>query len=773
MKNVGIIGSAIAKPPSASPATLQQQSSVYLPGASGGDSYYTIPTGAGLIYPAGDWADIFCIKLNNTNASLTQHLYNNGGFGGGQLVSAYLVGGKLNARINDGSSQTISDPGTTFISSLGDDAGWYYLCVRRVSGNYELAVAPKSGAASTLISTAALNPGNTITPGSSTLNIGTRSDAGASTQMQKNQIAYYARVNGTFTNAQLTALAAGSDIITDLALSPLVYTQFNSSAATIADSSGNGKTATKVGNPALRGGPTFTGQHVTVDTSFANWWGKVFQRAPGSTSKTITATGTYRGSPTGIMVRVIDKTGAQVTTPKAATYPSAGVWSVSINVPQGAEYTLEAYHKDAPAKIARSQMMWGVGMVLLVTGESIADQQGVGSFTEAGLNPVFEQLSIFSQFDTWFPGSSYTAATSVVTDPSDGTVWRCAVNNTAAASGTFAAERAAHPTYWNQIPLYSCVTDFIAAPNGVVMHTIDKLRSALGIPVMACLGAKSGSQLVGGSPNNWGTYTDNVTHGKLKAAILNCGGDMEAMEWQQGANDANSASPPSASTYATAAQNVWTQIRTYLTLRIGTTLPIFSGIVGSNTAGGSPVDAGWRAVRTGTVSAINASTNVYEAGSLYDLAHADALHPATTTAGYYRLCKRVAQAVLNFLLPGTYTNSMKGAVFASASISGANTIDVVFTLNNGSTLQGLTGAAGLTGFVVTDAALANQTITATAIPSANTVRLTFIGVPVAGWTVDYVPTQNPTVTNPLYTNGSVVGDAAGIPVLPFTAAVVL
>jgi hypothetical protein len=50
----------------------------------------------------------------------------------------------------------------------------------------------------------------------------------------------------------------------------------------------------------------------------------------------------------------------------------------------------------------------------------------------------------------WQNNTAYIVGISVL-DSAAGTTWMCSVANTSAVSGTFAAERAAHPTYWVQL----------------------------------------------------------------------------------------------------------------------------------------------------------------------------------------------------------------------------------------------------------------------------------------------------------------------------------
>lgn len=765
-------GGSTANAPATTDPTTASRSSVWFSGDNTLTDYYTVPE-TGLNYPNSDWAEIFCVKFNYAKVGITQHIINVGQFGTGTNTSVclYLNGNTFNARIRAATSKTVTGVGA-ITPSLECDKGWYYFCIRRVGSNIEIAQCPKGGSATTIVSdgtvgVAAMTPNGV----GGTLKIGTRSDVAAGTannnHFTKNNMAYWARINGTFSNAQLESLAAGQDIMTDLGLSPLAYIKFNSLDSVITDSSGNGRNATKVNSPVLRGGPQFSTAPVTITKTFDQVYGWVHQRDQNATTKVITATGTYKGAPDDIKVRVISKTGTQVTVPVTATYPDTGSWSATLTIPQGSEYALEAYYSNDTTKIARTQMPWGVGAVLLMTGESIADQQATGNFTEAGFAPVFEQLAIMQQRDVWQISTSYTAG-QYRTDPDTYGTYLVNTNHTS-GTGTFAADRAANPSYWTLQDNSVNVIDPINSSVGLIMHTIERLRANLGIPVMAYFGAKTGSPMfstTGGS--DWSTYTATVTHGKLKAAIANMGGDAEFINFVQGANDGNSSRIASVSEYQSALQNLIPQIRSYLIRRSAGNPLAFIPILGGNTAGSSANDANWRKVRSAQMAAIPNISNCYDASSMHDLSHADGLHPDAAVTGYIRLGKRQAQAILNAASPSAFTNGTKGAEPVSAAVSGANTIDVLFNLNGATVLSGLTGPTGLTGFVVKDAGATPQAITATSITAA-TVRLTFAGSPVAGWTVDYVDTQNPTRTNLLYTNLSVIGDTVGPTARAWTA----
>jgi hypothetical protein len=752
---------------------------------NGVTDYYTMPDSAALDFANGDWTVGLLVKFTRSTGALstTQHILTFGNTGSTHNVQLFLAGQQLQGIVRTSGSASPTASGATFtINNTTFAAGWHIIGIRRTGTNYQVFSCPLNGTVTNGATQAITTPG-AITPSAATagaVSFATRTDA-SNTRHFQGFISYGFKVNAAMTDANIQALAAGSDLVTDLGFSPEMYIRFNAAAAIIADAGTTGTVATRTGTPQTRGGPDWAGRAIRIGTLNGKLdavYGYVFQRASGGTSRNITFNGTYNGSPSGIEARVIDSTGAGVTSWVRCNTPTAGVWNVTLTVPQGGQLCLEVRDTVTNTNFQRTHLPWGVGAVLLFAGESIADQQASGSaFTDAASTDYpsitfahdRHQTAILYARDPWGNSTTYTTGGNpvYVMDVSNNTFWRLNTTHTSPASGTFAADRAANPSRWTQVGLEALQIDTLNGSSGSAMHTVDRVRRYAGVPCMAVFGAKTGSKLASGD-NAWGSpYNALLTHGKLQAAIAATEPDYEAIYWVQGANDANDSSPPSTATYKAALEALIPRIRTYVTGRVAANLPVFIPTVGSNTVGNSAVDSGWRNVRNGILTAIPNITNAYSCGEMYDLPHVDALHP--NPAGYIRLGKRQAQAYLNYTQPGTYTNGVAGALVASASITGADTIDVVFTLNAGNTLQGLTGATGLTGFVVKNAGVA-QTITTTAIPSANTVRLTVSGA-AAGWTVDYIETQNPTITNNLYTNASVIGDAAGVPVRPFTAGI--
>lgn len=750
--------------------TVGARGSVWFDGV---DDYYTVADATNLNYADADWTVFALIKYTKTSG--TQYIFNHGNTGGAQNVQLYLVSGVLTAQIRTSAGASTAVTGATLAAS--NAGGWYVVGVRRTGTNYQVFSCLQDGAV-TNGSAGAITTPAAITP-SGAAYIASRYDALAA-RLFTGHISYVAKVDAAVSDAQVNALAAGGDPST---LSPSMYIRLDTAAATINDSGSGANVATRVGAPQSRGAARITGQPFTIDTQNGRIdavYGYVFQRASGGTSRNISFSGTYNGSPAGIEARVINAAGTGVTAWKRCTTPSAGVWNVTLTVPQGSELTLEVRDTVTTTNFARTQLPWGVGAVLLFTGESIADQQASGSawadsastdYPSSTFAPDRQKTSILYMRDAWLTtGTGNFTINSLYCDAADNTLWRVAITHSQPTVGTvFSTFRAANPTYYTQVDISTFQVDTVNNSSGVVMHVLDRVQKYAGIPCMAVFGAKTGSKLASGGAE-WGSpYTSIITHGKLKAAIANTETDCEAIYWLQGANDANDSSPPSTATYQAALEALIPVIRGYVTGRTASTLPVFLPTVGTNTGGGSAVDAGWRQVRNGILAAIPNITNAFSGGEMYDLTHSSegAYSPHPNAAGYVRLGKREAQCILNYLLPATYTNPMEGASVLSATANGSGThIDVAFTLNYGTTLEGLTADTGLTGFRVLRSGTP-QTITAAVVQFSDTIRLS--GAFANGDVVEYIDTQNPVVTNSVYTNASVLGDSAGVPVRPFTS----
>lgn len=63
---------------------------------------------------------------------------------------------------------------------------------------------------------------------------------------------------------------------------------------------------------------------------------------------------------------------------------------------------------------------------------------------------LFAATGLSGVLGAWANTTAYVIGNRV-TDPDSGSLWQCEVNHTSAANGTFAADRAANPSYWNEI----------------------------------------------------------------------------------------------------------------------------------------------------------------------------------------------------------------------------------------------------------------------------------------------------------------------------------
>jgi Carbohydrate esterase, sialic acid-specific acetylesterase len=668
----------VSGPPANGTITVAARGSVYF---NGTDSGYSYADSAHFDFPDSDWFVAALVRIKR--GKNTRYIASIGAQGGTHNVQLYLATNQLACQVRAaGSTTTITQTGTTAIND-----GWYVVVVQRNGSNIELLSAPLSGTASLLNSAAMANPG-AITP-AGTHTVGVRSSSNTNTWWW-NFISWVAKGSGTLSLTDIANLAAGQDIKDNLARTLSVYTRFDAADATLADQSGNGNTATRSGSPSSRGGPDLAGLPVRIDNSVNPTWAYVYQRTPGGTSRPITFSGSYTGSPTGLEARIIKGTGTAVTGWTDCTTPSAGVWNVTIDVPQGRGYALEVRHKDTPSRIQRTSRPWGVGLRILAAGESLCDQWTTSAGTEAGYTPLDDDFSIYN------PRLS---------------------------------------AYWDNVGNPACAANMAS-----------RLVAALDLPVMILGAGYSGTALVTDAPTNWSTYTSDM-HTRTLAAISGPGNgaDFEAMIWIQGVNDGwDTNETVSVAQYQTALEALIPKLRTYATAgRTAAQNPAFITITGRITT--SPfAPANFRNVRTAQQNAIATITNARHGGSCHDLTLADSAHPDAN--GFILMGKRIGQGILNYYLPGTYATGANGPEIASASITATDTIDVVVNLNGAATVRGKTGATALNGFVVKNGSGVAQTITATAIPAANTIRLTVPGA-AAGWTVEFLPDPQVTITN--------------------------
>jgi hypothetical protein len=681
-------------------ATVAARQSVWLDGV---DDHYTYADASSLDYPDGNWTVAALVKLDYVTATKIQYIFNHGNTGGAQNIQLFLNGQTLT-----GTARTSGSASTATLAGFTNNTKWYVLGIRRNGTNVEVFSCEQGGTISVSTATA-INTPAVITP-SGTAYVGARFDL-SSTRFFGNNISYIFKCNGTVSNANIEALAAGQDIITDLALSPSLYTKFDS-GSTISDSSGNSNTATKVGAPAVRGGPDFSGLPVRISSASSLGFGRVYQRDIGGTSASVTFTGSYNGAPSGIEARVVDRDGTQVVGWTAATSPSAGNWSVTVpSIPQGNNYALEVRWTNNTANIQRTPLPWGVGVVIFGTGQSNMENMKTDN-TARAIDGVTMSLFDMDEYDA------------------------------AAAQGG-----------WRDVRSGS-----IGAGFGEAAFQIQGALAGSNIPVCLVNAAWSGSALTGSG--GWQDTASSPWQRFLTAVSVV--GKGEAVAWFQGEADANN--NVAQATYETDLATVVGRMRSTMGLTAAQ-LPFLCWILGKQ---GSVSGNIWPPIRSALMASIGSITNAKHVGGAYDLVLVDALHYDSTS--YARLGNRLAQAFLNYLLPGTYTTGCNGPAISSATFSGS-VVTINFTLNDASGIA-MTGTGNITGLVVKNAADATQTISSTAIVGS-TVELTMSGSPATGWKVEYWNLDAYTGTNHLVGTMSVIGDTRGVPVKPTTSAIVM
>lgn len=751
-------------PPSGLSSTVAARGSVYLRRED--SQHYTVADNAAFDIGTGDFSISILARADYILGSAIQYFWNHGNSGAINNVQIYLSGTTwTGVARSSGSAVTVTN------SRAQVRGEWVLVTLKRASGNVSLDVTPQGGA--TTVGTGSALSG-AISP-SGTAYIGARFDLLAA-RFARSCISYVFYTGVALDSTQQANLAAGQDPVADLGLSCPVYIRMDTASSTLANSGNGGAlTITRVNGAVSKGAPIYAGSPITISASIDEIWGFAYQRDKGDTARTMRFSGTYRDNPTRIECRVIDGSGNVVVdwTP-ATAYPSAGNWQCDLRVPDGVKYTLEARHSNDTTKFSRTIKPWGVGVVNMLGGESIADQQRQGTFTEAGFAPDRDTFALINGADAWANNTAF-ALNAIRTDPVLYTVWVCTSAHTSPVSGTFAADRTNNPGRWRAATLTDLYIDTLNADNGTVVSFAGRYTAVTGRGMTVANGAKSGSKLFGGAPNNWVNLSAD-TYGKYRGTLTMIGGDFELLSWYQGANDGNDGSVISTAQYQGGLETLLPIFRTD-TNRTAAQQPILIAIVGTNTnnASQSANDQNWRNVAVAQANVVDGQTvtNVIDANVMHDITHVDGLHP--DNAGYLRIGKRALQAFLNYQLPGSY-NNVRGGRMASAAISAADTIRVTFELFSGTALGGISSSTGIVGFIVRNGSNVVQTITAAVISGATTVDLTVAGA-APSWTVDYAGTQNPmngaTQANLLVTNATVTGDIIGPGIRRATAPLVL
>lgn len=427
---------------------------------------------------------------------------------------------------------------------------------------------------------------------------------------------------------------------------------------------------------------------------------RVFQRV--GTTKTIKVAGGYAGAaPSSIEARVVDwATGVARSTWAALSNLAVGdgAFSGELNVPQGGWYKLEVRDAATPTAIATGVNKWGVGIVWALIGQS-----NTGGFVTAPFDyPIGDPRAV------WFEPATVKYRRMGILSAT------LAPNSTKRAPGYPGAVHDGNP---NDGPTYfaNLLSQLTGLPVCLVWDW------ANGLPIDVWVGSKTA----------WNAFV---------AKLNSAGGDCEGATLYQG--ESNSANGTSTSSYAASLATLQQQFhvqtgRDASSFNLGIT-SLGSVSDASSYSGGSTTRVG--AIRAAQVQFANSTPGAFLMTSALDTITTDGVHVGGE--GFNRLGRRYAKSVAARL---GFGNSCAGPRVVAASRSG---LDVTLTVvHAGGTLLA-DGAGGngsaLTGFELRDGGGSVVGITATAIASPTSIRITAASAPA---TVSYGMGNTPHTTS--------------------------
>ena len=439
---------------------------------------------------------------------------------------------------------------------------------------------------------------------------------------------------------------------------------------------------------------------ITVN-DFANY--RVFQRDIGGTSKSVTISGTYSNMNwSRVEARVLLHGGTDTAVRDWTTIdstPGGGIFSGNLIVPQGGWYNVEVRALDASGSVigsSRGTNKWGVGMIILVIGQSNMSGRGQPPFTAANSDLAVN----YNNAGTW----------EHLADPYDDESSASAVD------------------YDNNI-----------AAGSMIPGIANSLLQTFDFPIAFVPAAKGGSNLyVNGSNYGWAYrnpsnhFDTSTLYGQSITKAQSVGG-VELIIMHQGEADLSASR-----TEANYEADFATMIGHYRQ-DLYAEIPIFICQLG--TVGGG-TDAGVTGIRSAQHNVDN-GMNIFMGATAMEMPRIDAWHydtPALTVIG-----SRLANAIKYYFGQSTY---YRGPSINSASFSDGNRNQVIVTLNHRGGTD-ITPATGITGFKVFDNG-SSVTIQSAVRYTANSVRLTLSSSISSGHTVTlrYLYGMTPNVSRP-------------------------
>jgi hypothetical protein len=412
---------------------------------------------------------------------------------------------------------------------------------------------------------------------------------------------------------------------------------------------------------------------ITVN-DFNNY--RVFQRDIGGSSKSITISGTYsdmtwdhveaRILQNGTDTPVVDWTTIDTTV-------GGGSFSGALTVPQGGWYNVEVRALDGSGSMLGSSSgtnKWGVGMIILVIGQSNMSGRGKTPYT--------------------------TAASDLAVNYSNAGIW----------------EHLADP-YDDDSPTGAVDYDNDNAAGSMIPAIANILIPVFNIPIAFVPSPKGGSNLwVNGSNYGW-AYRNSSNHfdtstlyGQSITKAQSVGG-VELIIMHQGEQDLNDRR-----TQANYEADSGTMIGHYRQ-DLYASIPIFICQLGTVGAGTNSGVVGIRSAQHD----LDNGTNIFMGATAMDQARFDIWH--YDTPGLNVIGSRLANAILYYFGQSSY---YRGPSIASASFSDGNRNQVMVLLNHHGGTD-ITPSTGITGFDVLDNG-STVTITSATRYAANAIQLT-------------------------------------------------
>jgi hypothetical protein len=482
---------------------------------------------------------------------------------------------------------------------------------------------------------------------------------------------------------------------------------------------------------AANGSPLYCGRanptaatSVTVD-DYLNY--RVFQRV--GTSKAITISGTYAGSPAALEWRVVDHTtGSPMSTwATLVSSPTGGTFSASATVPQGGWYKMQVRCSTNKNVIGSSSNKLGVGVVIAMVGQSnMENRRGTGS-----KRPLGDKRAVYFR-DTlvWDRIGNINDSGPVNTESGDAGYGSPTINADSNGDGF---------TYYANL-----------------------ISQGLNLPVCLFEFANSGASIT-----TWISGQSHWTNFVTRSGLA--GGDFELALWHQGESDAHTMSK---ATYKSNLATLHTQFKT-LTGRTNSNFKL--AIIGLGIGSyASSTEGEFGKIRTAHLEYTQENAGCYYSTSAHDTYTGDGVHLGADS--FNKISRRDAKSALYYI-------GNIGAPASGPKATSATRSDAVITVNlahtGGSTLTDGTGGSGtaLTGFEVFDNGVA-ATISSAIIGSSNTLTITLASVPTGPVTIQYAMMNNPhsanattapTLSTIVYDNALYYNSTIGCPLQPFAA----